>query len=106
MGLCFVLLIVVAQAAFLLVARQTAGAAVDAAARAAARSGASADDQEAELLARLIEAVPGAVDPSVAISIETDTAIAQASFRWRPPGPDMVTIELTVLGSAPRVAPP
>jgi hypothetical protein len=106
MGLCFVLLIVVAQAAFLLVARQTAGAAVDAAARAAARSGASAVELEDDLLVQLIEAVPGAVDPTVAVTIEADTAIAQATFRWRPPGPDMVTIQLTVLGSAPRVAPP
>jgi hypothetical protein len=106
MGVCFVLLMVIAQGAFLLVAGQTADAAVDAAARAAARLGASAADQEADLLAQLVTAVPGAVDPEVSVTIDSATATARASFRWRPPGPDMIAVELTVVGSAPLASPP
>jgi hypothetical protein len=106
MAVCFLVLAVLAQAAFLLVARQTAEAAAEAAARAAARPGASPAAEADELFDQLVAAVPGAVDPSVEVSIEDELAVATVTFGWVPPGPDLVPVRITVVGRAPLVVSP
>jgi hypothetical protein len=105
MAVCFILLTVIVQAAFLLVARETGSAAAAAAARAAARTGASEHVGE-DLLAELVRAVPGAASPTMEIAVGDRVATASISFDWRPPGPDLARVRLTMVGSAPVVSPP
>ena len=106
MAVTFLLLTLLAQAAFLVVARETASAAAEAAARAAARVGASTADQEATLLERISASVPGAVDPRAEVRADEDWVVASVTFRWRPPGPDLLPVEVTVEATSPMVVPP
>ena len=106
MAIMFLFLIVLAQAAFLLVARQTAAAAVGAAAREAARPGASLVDERRELVGDIMATVPGAMNPRAEVTIEGRNARASVAFDWRPPGPDFVPITMTVDAESPLVVLP
>ncbi len=107
MAVTFVLLMVLAQAALAVTARNAATAAVAAAARQAAVATADPDAVEARLLAALRATVPGA-GPDIHTSVVPGavTVTAAASFRWSPPGPVLVPIDFSVEATYPRDVPP
>jgi hypothetical protein len=106
MAVLFLLLVVIAQAAFLVVARDTTQTAVTAAARRAGRPGASLGAEASRLASELRSAVPGAIGVAATIKRVEDDVVAEAEFAWRAPGPNLIPITMRVGATAPLVIPP
>jgi len=106
LAVAFLLLVVMAQAAVGIAARHAASAAVAATARRAALPGAIAGHEEARLLADIHRTVPGAIDVEVTVHIGEQTALAEARFRWHPPGPALVPLSFRVRSRPVRSIPP
>lgn len=102
----FLLIVIVTQVAFLIVARDATGAAVSAAARRAARPGVDLSAERARLAEDLGRVVAGAED--IVASVDSDGALVtvRAGLRWLPPGPDLVPIVIRASSTAPVVVPP
>lgn len=102
----FLLIVIVTQVAFVVVARDTAQTAVAAAARRAGRPGGDLGVEAARLEGELARIVPGAADVSASIESDGDGVTARAVIRWLPPGPDLIPITLHSASTAPLVVPP
>jgi hypothetical protein len=105
-ALVFLLIAIVTQVAFVVVARDTAQAAVTAAARRAGRPGADLEVVRARLTNELIRVVPGAVEVVTSLNADETAVTARASIQWSPPGPDLIPITLHTAATAPMVVPP
>ena len=105
-GIIFLLIAVVTQVAFVVVARDTAQTAVTAAARRAGRPGADLTLERSRLADELSRVVPGAT--AVAADLESDdgAVTARAAIQWSPPGPDLVPITLHAEATSLMVVPP
>ena len=106
MAVLFLLLVVIAQAAFLVVARDTTQTAVNAAARRAGRPGANLGAETSRLANELRSAVPGAIGVAATIERIGDDVVAEVRFAWRAPGPNLIPITMRVGSSAPIIVPP
>lgn len=102
----FLLIMIVTQVAFVVVARDTAQTAVAAAARRAGRPGSDAGIEAVRLEGELARIVPGASSVSASIESGDVDVTARAVIRWLPPGPDLIPITLHAASTAPRVVPP
>lgn len=102
----FLLLALIVQVAGAATARHAAEAAVNAGARRAARAGADPGAEESRLAADLTAVLPGVRDLQVEVGLAGEEAVATARFRWLPPGPDWVPINIAVQAAFPRVVPP
>lgn len=102
----FLLIAIVAQVAFVVVARDTAQTAVTAAARRAGRPGADLGVERARLAEELTRIVPGAAAVTTSLDAEATAVTASASIQWSPPGPDLIPITLRATATAPMVVPP
>ena len=105
-ALVFLLIAIVTQVACVVVARDTAQAAVTAAARRAGRPGADLEVVRARLTNELIRVVPGAVEVVTSLNADETAVTARASIQWSPPGPDLIPITLHTAATAPMVVPP
>ena len=106
LAVAFLLLALIVQVAFVVVARNAAEAAVAASARRAARPGTDLGQEQASLAAVLAATVPGAHDLRVAVTSDGEQGRAEARFAWDPPGPDWLPIRIAVDAEVPVVAPP
>ena len=102
----FLLIAIVAQVAFVVVARDTAQTAVSAAARRAGRPGADLGAERARLAEELTLVVPGAADVATSITADATGITTSASIQWSPPGPDLIPITIRATATVPLVAPP
>jgi len=102
----FLLIAIVTQVAFVVVARETAQTAVTAAARRAGRPGADLGVERARLAEELTRVVPGAAAVTTSLGVEATAVTASASIQWSPPGPDLIPITLHATATAPIVVPP
>jgi hypothetical protein len=102
----FVLIAMIVQVAFVVVARDAAQTAVTAAARRAGRPGADLDAERIRLADDLARIVPGATDVTASVETGSATVTARASMRWAPPGPDLIPVTLRADAIAPLVIPP
>lgn len=102
----FVLLVLVVQIAMLALARTTVEASVDGAARRATVNPGAAPEIEDRLRTEIETAVPGADVLGITVESSGDEVAVVASIRWRPPGPDLVPVRLTVSRSRPILVPP
>ncbi len=102
----FLLIVIVTQVAFVVVARDTAQTAVAAAARRAGRPGSDLGVEAARLEGELARIVPGASDVNAIVESDGDGVTARAAIRWLPPGPDLVPITIRAASTAPLVVPP
>ena len=102
----FLLIAIVAQVAFVVVARDTAQTAVTAAARRAGRPGADLEAERARLAEELTQVVPGAAGVTTSLDVEATAVTARASIQWSPPGPDLIPITFRATATAPMVVPP
>ncbi|MEZ5175925.1 MAG: hypothetical protein R2823_06935 [Acidimicrobiia bacterium] len=101
----FMLLLLIVQIGFLVVARNATAVAVDAAVRAASVDGEVA--LAADRLGRDIGAtVPGSSDARISVVSDGRSVTGSVSFSWTPPGPDLIPIRIEVTRSAPVVIPP
>jgi hypothetical protein len=102
----FLLIAIVTQVAFVVVARDTAQTAVTASARRAGRPGADLEAEGSRLADELTRVVPGAVEVTTSLDAEATAVTARASIQWSPPGPDLIPITLHAAATAPIVVPP
>ncbi|HZJ49015.1 MAG TPA: hypothetical protein VFD97_08300 [Acidimicrobiia bacterium] len=105
-AIVFLLIVVITQVAFVVVAHDTARTAVAAAARRAGRPGSDAAVEQQRLAEELTRVVPGASAVNAVIEFDEDGVSARAAIRWTPPGPDLIPITLRVEATAPLVVPP
>ncbi len=101
----FVVLTLIVQIGFLVVARGAASAAVEGAVRRAATSGDLAVVQQ-RLGRDLRATVPGTIDAEISVTSDGRLATGTVSFDWAPPGPDLIPIRISVTRAAPVVVPP
>lgn len=106
MAVFFMLLVIVVELAFVLVAHGTVGAAVDAAARRAARPAADLARVEERLATELGSVVPGAHAVEATVAVADGRVDVEASVDWAPPGPDLVPVTIRARASAPQIVPP
>jgi hypothetical protein len=106
MAVLFLLLVLIAQAAFLVVARSTGAAATAAAARRAALPEAEAGAELDRLTAEVTAAIPGAIDPTASAVVSAESVEITLTFRWAPPGPDLLPITIRSTSRASKVVPP
>ena len=102
----FVLMTVIVQIGFLVVARNATSVAVQGAVRAASVSVADIEAIEQRLERDLAATVPGAHDALVSVTLDGHTVRGEVSFDWLPPGPDLVPVRIVVSRAIPVVVPP
>ena len=106
MAVFFMLLVIVVQLAFVLVAREVSQSAVDAAARRASRPSADLRAIEERLTSELATVVPGARDIDALVQTTGERVDVDAAIEWSPPGPDLVPVVIRVASSVPLAVPP
>ncbi|MDP8959383.1 MAG: hypothetical protein M3N51_09350 [Actinomycetota bacterium] len=104
--MAFLLLTLLVQAAFAMVARNAAQAAVAASARRASRPQADLPAEQAALHALLGDSIPGATGVAVKVTSDSTMARSSASFTWHPPGPGWMPLTIRVRATAPNAVPP
>ena len=102
----FLLIVIITQVAFVVVARDTAQTAVSAAARRAGRPGGDLGAETVRLESELVRIVPGASNVEAVIVSDGVGVTARAAIRWLPPGPDLIPITINAASTAPMVVPP
>ena len=102
----FILLMLVVQIAFLVIARNAAAIAVDASVRRAAIAAGDLDDERARLIRDVQATVPGTADLEVRLEQDGSVIYGTLSFDWRPPGPDLIPVTIVVERRAHVVVPP
>ncbi len=106
MAVFFMLLVIIVQLAFVLVAKEVAGTAVDAAARRAARPAADLVQVEERLSAELERVVPGAEGVEASVRLVAEDVEVKATITWAPPGPDLLPVVIHVESTAVIAVPP
>ncbi len=106
MGVFFLLVLVIVQIGFLLLARSMVSTSVDAAARRASWSNDGGHDDAARLEAEVTAAVPGVDITSSDITRQPSTVTVHVQYRWSPPGPDLLPATFTVERSRVVAVPP
>ncbi|MEN8238196.1 MAG: hypothetical protein ABFR53_03225 [Actinomycetota bacterium] len=106
MGVFFLLIAVVVQLGFLVIARSAVSASMEAAARRAALPNSDVSAEESRLGTEIRAVVPGIeiLDTDIARSAQDVTI--RATFKWTPPGPDLVPVQFTLERSHANVVPP
>jgi hypothetical protein len=102
----FILLTLVVQIAFLVIARNAAATAVDASVRRVAINPDSVEEERVRLARDVQALVPGTVDLHVVLEQEGALIQGSLSFDWQPPGPDLIPVTILVERQAPIVIPP
>ena len=106
MAVVFLILVIVVQLAFVLVAREVSQSAVDAAARRAARPTADLLVVQERLTEELAAVVPGAHNVTASVESVSGTIDVRAAIEWAPPGPDLVPVVIRVQSVTPVGIPP
>ena len=102
----FILLMLVVQVAFLVVARNATATAVDASVRRVATSPANLAEERVRLTRDVHATVPGVTDLHVVLEREGLVVRGGVSFDWQPPGPDLLPVSVTVERQANVVVAP
>ena len=105
MAVFFLLLVVVVQIGFAVTARSMVAASVDGAARRAAVGGDDAELVE-RLEAEVRRTVPGLELTSASVDRSDTTVTVEVRYRWLPPGPDLLPMDVTVARQRSVVVPP
>lgn len=106
MAVFFVLLVLIVQIGFGVASRSMVGASVDAAARRVAWGGDGGGDEEARLRTEIAKAVPGATLSQVDVRRHDMTVTVRVTYDWRPPGPDLLPLEFSVVRTRTAVVAP
>lgn len=105
-GVFFLLLMLIVQLGFLVLARNIAATSVDAALRKAVSADLGEETVRDGLERDVRAVVPGAADVSVDVSREPTAIHAVVQFRWIPPGPDFMPVTISINRTVVRVVPP
>jgi hypothetical protein len=102
----FILLMLVVQIAFLVIARNAAATAVDASVRRAAIAPDTLAEERTRLARDVLATVPGTADLQILLEADGAMVHGSLSFDWQPPGPDLLPVTISVDRRAPIVVPP
>lgn len=105
-GVFFLVVMLIVQMGFLVLARNVAATSVDAALRKAVAASMSEEAVQDGLERDVRAVVPGADEISVAVTSDVSAVTALVRFRWRPPGPDLVPVTVSIERSIAKVVPP
>jgi hypothetical protein len=105
-GVFFLLLLLVVQLGFLVLARNVAATSVDAALRRAVAADLGEETVQQGLERDVFAVVPGASNVRVGVVVEGNVMRAEVRFRWLPPGPDLVPVIVWIERSIVRTVPP
>lgn len=105
-GVFFVLLTLIVQLGFLVLARNIAATSADAALRKAVASDSTEAAIQAGLQRDVGAIVPGATEISVDITSNQTAMLAAVRFRWVPPGPDLIPVTVLIERSIATAVPP
>ena len=106
MGVFFLLIAVIVQLGFLVIARSAVSASMEAAARRAALPDSDDFSEESRLGTEISAVVPGIEILGTSIERSTQEVTVRATFQWTPPGPDLIPIQFTLERSHATVVPP
>jgi hypothetical protein len=106
MGVFFLLIAVIVQLGFLVIARSAVSASMEAAARRAALPDSDVLSEESRLGTEIRAVVPGIEILGTSIERSTQEVTVRATFQWTPPGPDLIPIQFTLERSHASVVPP
>lgn len=96
----FVLLTIIVQVGFLVIARNAASGAVNGVVRAASHNPGDVAVLEDRLARDLAATVPGTDAAAVSVRVVGDRVVASVSFDWAPPGPDLFPVRIGVTREA------
>lgn len=106
MATVFIVMLVVVQIGFLVLARSNVAATMDATLRSAAISPEDVDRHRLLLVERMERGVPSVSIEHVEMAVDGDRIDASVTLRWTPPGPDLAPISFTVQRERTIVVPP
>jgi len=105
-GIFFLLLALIVQISFLILARSAAATSIEASLRRAVVSDVDDVTMASRIERDVAAVVPGAQDVAVDVTRVEDAVTAVVTFRWVPPGPDFVPVTVSIERSFVRVVPP
>jgi len=106
MGVFFLLIALVVQLGFLVIARTAVGASLDAAARRSAAVDADPVLQRQRIVSEVSTIAPGVDVVETKIVRSATTVTVSAVFIWTPPGPDLLPVRMSISRSHALVVPP
>ncbi len=106
MGVFFVLIALVVQLGFLVIARSAVGVSLDASVRRAAEAGTDAAAQRERLVSEISAVAPGVTVIQLDFARSSAAVTITAVVEWVPPGPDLVPVRLAITRSHALVVPP
>ena len=106
MGVFFILIMLVVQLGFLVIARSAVSASLDGAARRAVVPGADAPAEQARLHTEIEAIAPGLDVLASSVTTQADRIYVRVSVAWLPPGPHLAPIRFTMTRTRALVVPP
>lgn len=106
MAVFFLLLTLVVQLGFLVIARSAVSASLDGTLRRAATPGTDVRSQEERLRSEIEAVAPGLAVLSSSVTTDADVVSATVTVEWTPPGPDLVPVRFTLARTRTVVVPP
>ena len=106
MGVFFLLIAVVVQLGFLVIARSAVSASMDATARRVALPGSDVNAEESRLGTEIRAVVPGIDVLGTSIVRSAEEVTVRATFEWTPPGPDLIPVRFSLERSHSVAVPP
>jgi len=106
MGVFFLLITLVVQLGFLVIARTAVGASLDAAARRSAAVDADPAIQRDRIVREIATIAPGVDVVETKVVRSTSLVTVTAVIEWSPPGPDLLPIRLSISRSHALAVPP
>lgn len=102
----FLIVLLIVQIGFLVLARNVAATSVDAALRRAVAEGTPIETLRNGLVRDVYAVVPGADDVSVGITRDVTSLRAVVRFKWIPPGPDLIPVNVAIDRRTSTAVPP
>ena len=106
MGVFFLLIALVVQLGFLVIARTAVGGSLDAAARRSAALDADLATQRDRIVSEIAAIAPGVDVIETTVVRSADRVTVTAVIDWTPPGPDLLPVRLSISRSHALVVPP
>ena len=106
MGVFFVLVMLVVQLGFLVIARSTVSASLDGAARRAAAPGVNVGTQHERLRTEIETIAPGLEVLASSVTVDMGRVVVRVTVAWVPPGPYLIPVQFSLMRTRAVVVPP
>ena len=106
MGVFFILIMLVVQLGFLVIARSAVSASLDGAARRSVVPGVDVPTEHERLDSEIEAIAPGLKVLASSVTIRTERVRVLVTVEWTPPGPHLIPIRFTMTRARALVVPP